>query len=126
MGKLPQISEAEFEVMKIIWECAPVSTNEITDRLVQSTDWSPKTIQTLIRRLVGKGAVTYEKQGRVFVYTPSVKEDEYLKEKSSSFVNHYFNGDIRALISSYLESDSISGEDIEALKGILGESDKKI
>ena len=90
MVKLPQISEAEFEVMRLVWDQAPVNTNEITEQLVQSTEWSPKTIQTLIRRLVTKGALTYEKKGRVFVYTPAVEESEYLKVKSSSFVEHYF------------------------------------
>lgn len=54
MGVLPQISEAEFEVMKIVWSCAPVSTNEITNKLTKTTTWSPKTIQTLIKRLVAK------------------------------------------------------------------------
>ena len=72
MKPLPQISEAEFEVMKIVWNHAPVSTNEITERLVKTTAWSPRTIQTLVRRLVNKGVLTYEKQGRVFVYTPLV------------------------------------------------------
>ena len=51
MNKLPQISEAEFEVMKIVWKYAPISTNEITEKLLQTTSWSPKTIQTLIKRL---------------------------------------------------------------------------
>ena len=51
MSDLPQISEAEFEVMKIVWKHAPISTNEITDKLLQTTNWSPKTIQTLIKRL---------------------------------------------------------------------------
>lgn len=74
MKPLPQISEAEFEVMKIVWNHAPVSTNEITERLVKTTAWSPRTIQTLVRRLVNKGVLTYEKQGRVFVYTPLVEE----------------------------------------------------
>ena len=78
MRKLPQISEAEFEVMKVVWKYAPINTNEITEKLIQTTDWSPKTIQTLIKRLVSKKALTYEKQSRVFVYTPLVKEDEYL------------------------------------------------
>lgn len=73
MNKLPQISEAEFEVMKIVWKYAPISTNEITEKLLQTTSWSPKTIQTLIKRLVTKGVLTYEKQSRVFVYTPTVK-----------------------------------------------------
>ena len=72
MTDLPQISEAEFEVMKIVWKYAPINTNEITERLLKTTAWSPKTIQTLIKRLVTKGALTYEKQGRVFVYTPLV------------------------------------------------------
>ena len=68
MKNLPQISEAEYEVMKIVWKHAPISTNEITDKLLQTTSWSPKTIQTLIKRLVNKGVLTYEKQSRVFVY----------------------------------------------------------
>ena len=125
MKKLPQISEAEFEVMSVVWDLAPVSTNEITDQLLQSTDWGPKTIQTLIRRLVTKGALTYEKKGRMFVYTAAVEKDEYLKAKSSSFVEHYFNGDITSLVSSYLESGALSETDIEGLRGMLEEADRK-
>lgn len=51
---LPQISEAEFEVMKIVWKYAPINTNEITEKLTLTISWSPKTIQTLIKRLVSK------------------------------------------------------------------------
>lgn len=119
MKKLPQISEAEFEVMKIVWENAPVSTNDITDRLVQTTDWSPKTIQTLIRRLVSKGALTYEKNGRVFVYMPKVNEEEYLMQKSSSFISRYFGGDFSAMFSSYLGNDELTDEELKNLKGII-------
>ena len=124
MKNLPQISEAEFEVMRVVWNFAPVSTNEITDQLLQTTDWSSKTIQTLIRRLVTKGALTYEKQGRMFVYTAAVEEDEYLRSKTLSFVEHYFNGNISALVSSFLESDALSAEDIESLRDVLSEADK--
>ena len=49
MSNLPQITEAEFEVMKIVWKYAPISTNEITEKLTQTSSWSPKTIQTLIK-----------------------------------------------------------------------------
>lgn len=66
MKNLPQISEAEFEVMKIVWKYAPINTNEITEKLLQTTSWSPKTIQTLIKRLVTKGVLTYEKQRSCF------------------------------------------------------------
>ena len=53
MKKLPQISEAEYEVMKVIWKFAPINTNEITDKLLQCTDWSPKTIHTHMKNKVG-------------------------------------------------------------------------
>lgn len=68
MSKLPQISEAEFEVMKVIWKYAPISTNEVTEKLTQTTDWSPKTIQTMLKRLVTKKALTYEKQSLSLIH----------------------------------------------------------
>ena len=119
MKALPQISEAEFEVMKVIWKHAPISTNEITDRLTQTTKWSPKTIQTLIKRLVTKGALSYEKQSRVFVYTPLIEEREYIGQESHSFLERYYNGDITAMLSAYIEDDKLSESEIDALHSLL-------
>lgn len=122
---LPKISEAESEVMKIVWQYAPISTNEITDRLVKTTSWSPKTIQTLIRRLTDKGALTYEKQGRVFVYTPLIKENEYIGQESRSFLERFYGGDITAMFSSFLEDDRLTPEDLEHLRRLLSQSSKE-
>ena len=119
MNKLPQISEAEFEVMKIVWKYAPISTNEITEKLLQTTSWSPKTIQTLIKRLVTKGVLTYEKQSRVFVYTPTVKENEYINQESNSFLNRYYDGDITAMVSAYVENDRLSEAELDTLRALL-------
>lgn len=125
MGKLPQISEAEFEVMKVVWNYAPINTNEITERLTKTTAWSPKTIHTLIKRLTNKGALTYEKQGRIFVYTPLVKQDEYIGQESSSFLKRFYNGDITSMLSSYLEQDRLSKDDIDSLRALLSDPRKK-
>lgn len=125
MGTLPQITEAEFEVMKIVWKYAPISTNEITEKLTRTTDWSPKTIQTLIKRLVTKKALSYEKQSRMFVYTPLVGEREYLDQKSTSFLKRYYNGDITAMLSSYVENDRLSEAEIDTLRSILSGGSKK-
>lgn len=125
MSDLPQISESEFEVMKIVWKYAPVSTNEITEKLLQTTRWSPKTIQTLIKRLVTKGALTYEKQGRVFIYTPLVEEREYIGQKSNSFLNRYYNGDITAMLSVYIENGRLSETEISTLRSLLSKGSKK-
>ena len=121
MNTLPQISEAEFEVMKIVWKHAPISTNETTEKLLQTTSWSPKTIQTLIKRLVTKGALTYEKQSRMFVYTPTVKENEYIRQESNSFLNRYYDGDITAMVSAYLENDKLSESELDTLRALLSQ-----
>jgi Predicted transcriptional regulator len=125
MKSLPQISEAEFEVMKVVWKNVPISTNEVTDRLTKTTDWSPKTIQTMLKRLVGKGALTYEKQSRVFVYTPLVKENEYVNHESNSFLERYYDGSIATMLSAYLDSDKLSDEEIENLRMLLSKGSKK-
>ena len=125
MADLPQISEAEFEVMKIVWKYAPISTNEITDKLLQITEWSPKTIQTLIKRLVNKGALSYEKQSRVFIYTPLIKEQEYIGQKSNSFLERYYNGNISAMLSAYIEDDKLSETEIDSLRALLSKHSKK-
>lgn len=125
MRDLPQISEAEYEVMKVVWKYAPISTNEITEKLLQTTAWSPKTIQTLIKRLVTKGVLTYEKQSRVFVYTPVVKENEYIDQKSSSFLERYYNGTITAMLSTYIENDKLSETEINYLRSLLSKKQKK-
>lgn len=125
MNKLPQISEAEFEVMKVIWKYAPISTNEITEKLLQTTNWSPKTIQTLIKRLVTKGALTYEKQSRMFIHTPVVKESEYIGQESSSFLNRYYDGDITAMVSAYIENDKLSESELDTLRMLLSQKQEK-
>jgi len=121
MGKLPQISEAEFEVMKVVWKYAPINTNEVTEKLTQTTNWSPKTIQTMLKRLVSKKALTYEKQSRVFVYTPLVKEEEYIRQESNSFLKRYYNGNIASMLASYLEDDKLSDTEINTLRHLLSD-----
>lgn len=119
MKSLPQISEAEYEVMRIIWQHAPISTNEIIEKLESTTSWNPKTIQTLIKRLVTKQAVTYVKEGRVFVYTPLVEENEYVRHESNTFLKKYYNGNLSAMLSAYLDSDKLSETEINDLRNLL-------
>lgn len=125
MKKLPQISEAEFEVMRVIWEHAPISTNEVTDRLTKTTQWSPKTIQTMLKRLVTKGAISYEKESRVFIYSPLVQEDEYINQESKSFLKRYYHGDFTSMLSSFLDNHSLSEEEISFLRKLLSKEDPK-
>lgn len=122
MKPLPQISESEFEVMKLIWKHAPISTNDITKKLTKTTTWSPKTIQTLIKRLVTKGALSYEKQGRMFVYTPLINETEYLGQQRRSFLARFYDGNIAAMLSAYIADDKLSEQELADLRALLADS----
>ena len=123
MSDLPQISEAEFKVMKVIWKYAPISTNEITDRLTKSTSWSPKTIQTLIKRMVTKKVLSYKKQGRVFVYTPLVNEKDYVSQESKSFLQRFYDGNIATMLAAYIENERLSKSEIDSLRSLLSAKD---
>ena len=115
------ISEAEYQVMKLIWDKAPVSTKEVTEILTVESSWKPKTIQTLLSRLVKKGAIGYKKEGRVFVYTPLIKEEDYVEQESSSFLNKFYDGALNSMVVNFSEQDKLTENDIDELKKILDE-----
>ncbi len=125
MKPLPKISEAEYEVMKVIWNHAPINTNEITEHLTRTTDWSPKTIQTLIKRLVNKGVLTYEKQSRVFVYTPLFSQKDYIGQESHSFLDRFYNGSMTSMLTAFLDSDQLTDTEIDTLQMLLSRNSKK-
>lgn len=125
MKYLPQISDAEFEVMDVIWKYAPISTNEITDRLAKTKDWSPKTIYTMLSRLEKKGVISHEKEGRVFVYSALIQKDAYLKAERSAFINHFFDGALNQMVVSYLNENDLTKNDIDTLQAILDKKRKQ-
>lgn len=125
MGDLPQISDAEFEVMDVIWKYAPISTNEITDRLTRTKDWNPKTIYTMLSRLEKKGVIVHEKESRVFVYTPCVRKEQYIEAESRTLADRFFDGAMNRMVVSFLDQKELSSEDLDELQRILDRKRKK-
>ena len=125
MKYLPQISEAEFEVMDVIWKYAPISTNEIMDRLAKTKDWSPKTIYTMLSRLEKKGVIVHEKESRVFVYTPCVRKEDYIEAESRTLANRFFDGAMNQMVVSFLDQKELSAEDLDELQRVLDRKRKK-
>lgn len=125
MKKLPQISDAEFEVMDVIWKYAPISTNEITDRLAKVKEWSPKTIYTMLSRLEKKGVIVHEKESRVFVYTPCVRKEDYIEAESRTLANRFFDGAMSQMVVNFLDQRDLSSEDLDELQCILDKKRKK-
>ena len=121
-NKIPQISEAELEVMKILWVVEQATSSQIIDRLTETTEWKPKTIQTLISRLVAKGAIKPESTGsKAFLYLPLVGEDEYRALASKSFLQKVFDGSLNLMVASFIKEEKMTKEEIESLKRLLDE-----
>lgn len=120
MGAIPQVSEAELEVMKILWEFGEATSAQIIEKLTETTDWKSKTIQTLITRLVAKDAVRSEKiNGKAFLYYPNVSEKDYRAHANESFIKKMYNGSINLMLSSFIKEQKLSKTDIEELKKLL-------
>lgn len=122
MKTIPQISDAELEVMKILWELRDATSTQIVEKLAVISDWKPKTIHTLIARLVAKEAVIAKKiDGKSYLYSPNVNEEDYKSYANKSFLQRLYNGSLNLMLASYVKEQKLSREEIDELKKLLDE-----
>ncbi len=119
MSKPPKISDAEWQVMQVLWDQAPLNAAEVVERLADQQDWSPRTIKTMLSRLVHKGALAYTQEGNRYLYRPAVTRSACIRDASRSFLGRVFSGDTQLLLAHLVESGRLSREDIETLKKTL-------
>jgi len=120
MKSVPRITETEWEVMRVIWAKHPVAANEVVERLMaQDATWHPKTVRTLLARLVRKRALAYEPQGRVYVYEPLVRESECVAAASASFLERVFGGSLKPMLAHFVEQRRLTKKDLKELRELL-------
>lgn len=119
MKPVPSISDAEWQVMRFVWAHTPATTNDVVEALTTSTDWKPKTVMTLLGRLVKKGALGFQKKGRVYEYHPLVGEDECVRHENRSFLQRVYDGHLKPMLVHFAREGQLSQEDLAELKKIL-------
>jgi len=124
MPESPNISDAEWDIMRVVWHESPLTAANIIARLSDSRSWKPKTVKTLIGRLVQKNALGFHKDGREYAYYPLVNEDECVREAGRTFLDRIYGGALKPMMVHFLESDKLSSEDIRELKALLQEKEK--
>ena len=122
--KAPDISNAEWEIINVLWTQSPLSANHIIEQVQQSKAWNEKTIRTLITRLYKKGLLSREKQDGVYQYTPTVEEDYMKYEKTKTLVNQLYGGDVKSLVLNFVEQKEINEQDLQELHDLLEDLDK--
>jgi BlaI family penicillinase repressor len=123
--KLPRISESEWRVMQVLWEHGPQTANDVVQRLDGQEKWKPRTVKTLIGRLVRKGAVRFEEEGNRYRYSAAVREDECIHSETRSFVRRVYQGAMKPALAAFLEDVELSQQEIEELQKVLEQKRKE-
>src|SRR5687767_3398585 len=114
----PTISDAEWEVMNVLWESSPRTANQVVEALEGKKDWNPRTVKTLLNRLVKKKALAFEAVGKSYLYRPAVAREQCLRSETRSFVDRVFGGAAGPMIAYFVQNTRLSDEEIAELKRI--------
>jgi BlaI family penicillinase repressor len=119
-----RISDAEWEVMKVLWTRSPMTANDVADALQDSQHWNHRTTKTLLNRLVKKRAVRFVTEGRHYLYQPAVTQASCVKQETQSFISRVFDGAFSPLLVHFVKDAKLSPEEIRELKRLLEEKEK--
>jgi len=114
-----RISEAEHVVMEVLWEESPLTAAEVHERIDPARGWSDRTVKTMLARLLGKGALAHEEDGRRYLYRPVVAREDYVAVESRKLVDRLFGGRVTPLVAHLAERDELTEEDIAEIEALL-------
>lgn len=121
----PPITDAEWEVMNVLWEQTSCTASEVAEALHDRTDWSPKTVKTLLGRLARKGVVRYREEGNRYVYSAAIARQRYIREESASFIERVFGGEATPALMHFVRSTRLTRAEIVELRRLLDEKQEK-
>ncbi len=119
-----RISDAEHAVMEALWEKSPRTAAEVCESVCGERGWSMPTVKTLLSRLVAKGAVATEPDGRRFLYSPLLARDDYVGGESRRLVDRLFGGRAAPLFAHLAEAEALTDDDIAEIERLLKEMRK--
>ena len=113
------ITDAEWEVMRVVWANDRVTSKKVISVLQEKMDWTQSTIKTILGRLVGKGVLNTEQEGRKFIYTTNIEEKEAVGNYTDDIFNRICRKNVGNVVGSVIEDHVLSFDDIQRLEEIL-------
>ena len=117
--ELPKIADSEWRVMRVLWERGPQTANDVVIALSGEVKWKPRTIKTLISRLVKKGAIKVTEEGYRYRYSTAVAESACIRSETKSFVRRVYQGASKPALAAFLEDADLSEQEIDDLQKML-------
>ena len=121
MSAPESISEAESAVLAVLWQNGSATAEDVLAALAEPRNWQESTVKTLLGRLLKKGAVRARKDGRRFIYSPTLEREEWLSRESETLLNRLFGGRVAPLVAHFSRQRKLSKRDIRELKRLVGE-----
>jgi BlaI family penicillinase repressor len=125
MPKSPKISRSEWEVMEVLWGRGSATAQDVCQSLRKRKRWSDRTVKTLLARLVKKGAVDFEAEGKRYLYAPRISRDASLTAESRSFLARLAGGSASPLLATFVREAKLDEQEIAELKRILAEKEAR-
>lgn len=122
---VPAISEAESRVMEVLWNQAPQGSENLATALHGNTGWHENTVRTLLNRLIRKGAVRAEREGRRYLYSPVLKREQWQSHESRSLLDRVFGGKIAPLLVHFSRNEKLSAKDVAELRKLVDQLERK-
>ncbi len=117
------ISDAEAILMELLWQSSPLTTEQLLVRVQDSQGWQEGTVKSLLNRLLNKGAISAEREGRKYLYSPVLTRDAYVTEQSTSLLDRLFGGRVAPLVAHFSHQRKLSARDRAQLRKLLKELD---
>ena len=121
MHQSPTISDAEWHVMHVLWEQSPRTAVDVVDALAPKHDWHDRTIKTMLNRLVKKGALSFAKEGKRYLYEPAISRDQAVRDQVHSLRDRVFEGAAAPMLTYLVKQKNLSKDELTELKRILDE-----
>lgn len=113
------ISNAEWEIMRVVWTKEETTSSQILEILEQKTDWTASTVKTLLKRLVDKGYLATQKSGKSFLYSTLVSEEEAINRQADELFDKFCQRKHTVIIKHLLETTPMTMADINDLQALL-------
>ncbi len=116
---MERIGEAEYAVMEVLWQDAPLTASDVAERVPAERGWSIRTVKTMLGRLLAKGILSHEEDGRRYLYRPAIAREDYVAQESGKLIDRMFGGRVTPLVAHLAERDRLTPADIAEIEALL-------
>jgi BlaI family penicillinase repressor len=114
-----ELTEAEWSIIKAVWEQEPCTAPAIQEKLYRTTDWTYSTVRTLMDRMVVKGVLKARKEGKLTIYHSVVTRAQAQRGELFYALKHAFNGALTPMVQCLLENNDLDVDELEKLESFI-------